>query len=486
MTLLFILVFSACGLGIGWLRPGRAFTGVVLVLSLLSIFWLQPLSPIRNLDFWLPMASIALTVFVWAVTFPGETRSLQQALPGLAIITLVVIGIALTRYLDLLCCLTPLPPPQLLSVLMALALILGIWAAAYYLLPGKPSIAILAVVVLVGLFIVIKSEALSEKASAWLRSLTGQSTELAASSDLAWLGFSFLAFRLLHAARDRQALRLPQYSLSEFAAYALYFPAVISGPIDRSQHFIGEVNKARDLQRQPGWQQRATKNTIAGLQRILIGTFKKVVLADSLALFALNSQNAAQTSSTLWMWVLLLAYSLRIYLDFSGYTDIALGVSICMGISLPENFDRPYTKRNLTAFWNSWHMTLAGWFRSYVFNPFTRFLRSRNKDLQTWVVILCGQLLTMSLIGLWHGITWNFLIWGLWHGIGLFIQNRWSDWLGPRLDERGFSSGASLALQTGGWLATFTYVCLGWVWFALPSPAAALSVFSLLFGGEAR
>jgi alginate O-acetyltransferase complex protein AlgI len=218
------------------------------------------------------------------------------------------------------------------------------------------------------------------------------------------------------------------------------------------------------------------------VQRILIGMFKKFVLADSLALLALSPQNAGQTSSTFWMWVLLISYTLRIYFDFSGYTDIAIGLGRLLDFHLPENFHRPYLQRNLTAFWNSWHMTLAQWFRTYVFNPLTRSLRTRPRQLPTWMIIFLGQISTMALIGLWHGITWNFLIWGLWHGLGLFTHNRWSEWSRGRFDPQSERSLTRTALGGGSWLMTFLFVALGWVWFALPDPAAAVMVFRRLFG----
>src|SRR5512141_1685286 len=103
-----------------------------------------------------------------------------------------------------------------------------------------------------------------------------------------------------------------------------------------------------------------------------------------------------------------------------------------MGIRLPENFAAPYLKPNLSQFWNSWHMTLTQWFRSYFFNPLTRALQSSRRPLPTWLMILVTQLNTMILIGLWHGITPGFAIWGAWHGVGLFIHNRWADFMRPR------------------------------------------------------
>ena len=217
-----------------------------------------------------------------------------------------------------------------------------------------------------------------------------------------------------------------------------------------------------------------------GGQRIFIGVFKKFVLADSLAIIALNSQTAAQVTSSGWMWLLLYAYAFRIYFDFAGYSDIAIGLGHLVGIKLPENFDRPYLKTNLTAFWNSWHITLAQWFRAYFFNPLSRALRTAPQKIPIWVIILTGQIATMTLIGLWHGITWNFAIWGLWHGIGLFVHNRWAAWTRARLTVS--NSKVNNLFQVGGWFLTFHYTLLGWVWFALPNPNLAWDVFAMLFG----
>jgi D-alanyl-lipoteichoic acid acyltransferase DltB (MBOAT superfamily) len=214
---------------------------------------------------------------------------------------------------------------------------------------------------------------------------------------------------------------------------------------------------------------------LAAGSRLFEGLFMKFVLADGLAFFALNAANADQIDSVMWMWVALVAFAFRIYFDFAGYTSIAIGLGLLFGVLLPENFERPYRKQNLTAFWNSWHITLAHWFRAYYFNPLTRWLRTRN--VPVWVVILLAQLSTMALIGLWHGITWNFLAWGLWHGAGLFVHNQWAS----AMKARKLPEGAWV--RWGSTLLTFAFVALGWVWFALPQPADANRVFAVLFGG---
>ena len=212
--------------------------------------------------------------------------------------------------------------------------------------------------------------------------------------------------------------------------------------------------------------------------------FKKFVIADGLAIFALNAGNAAQVNGTGWAWLLLYAYTFQIYFDFSGYTDLAIGLGRLVGVTLPENFNAPYLKPNLTQFWNNWHMTLTQWFRAYYFNPVTRALRGIKPPLSPTVVLFITQLSTMLLIGLWHGITWNFVFWGIWHGAGLLAQNRFTDWMKPRYAGLAGKPRAQRAVTALTTLSTFHYVALGWVFFALPDPALSLRVFAKLFGGN--
>jgi D-alanyl-lipoteichoic acid acyltransferase DltB (MBOAT superfamily) len=182
------------------------------------------------------------------------------------------------------------------------------------------------------------------------------------------------------------------------------------------------------------------------------------------------------------MWLLLYCYSLRIYFDFSGYTDIAIGLGRLLGIRLPENFASPYLKPNLTQFWTSWHMTLTGWFRNYFFNPLTRALRSGQADLPVPLVILMAQISTMVLIGLWHGVTAGFVLWGVWHGAGLFIQNRWSHFMKDHLPAWGRTGAGQKVLTYASIFLTFHFVSLGWLFFTLPTPDNVWNVMAVLFG----
>ncbi|TAK10817.1 MAG: MBOAT family protein [Anaerolineae bacterium] len=466
MTLIQISTFVALSLlaRVFGSRLPRRWT--LLTISVLAVFWLQPASPIRNLDFWLPLLTISIAAAAWAVTLPAGTRPARRdGIAGFFVLGLAL-AVALTRYIPALCCLTPSRPPETLPLLLGMGIFFGVvWLVGrgFARQPWTLHARVLAVIFL---FIILKSEPLAQLTAAGLRGLMGQDPTLAQPTDLRWLGFSYLAFRLLHTLRDRLSGRLPALYLDEFLTYAVFFPSLTAGPIDRVERF------QKDLQTE--FQLDAIRFLEAG-ERLAQGLFMKFVLGDALALFALNPANAAQVSTTGWAWLLLYAYALRLFFDFAGYTHMAIGLGLLFGIRLPENFNRPYLQPNLTAFWNGWHMTLTNWLRAYVFNPFTRALRARKWSIAP--IILLGQLLTMLLVGLWHGITLNFAIWGLWHGLGLFTHNRWADFAKGRLNVS-----PQLAAISGA-LLTFHFVALGWVWFALPDPGLAGRVLRLLAGG---
>jgi D-alanyl-lipoteichoic acid acyltransferase DltB (MBOAT superfamily) len=261
--------------------------------------------------------------------------------------------------------------------------------------------------------------------------------------------------------------------LREYITYIIFFPTLTAGPIDRIERFQGDLRKPLVL---------ADEDWVIAGERFFVGMFKKYVIADSLALIALNGTNAVQVGQTRWAWVLLYAYTLQIFFDFSGYTDIVIGMARLMGFKLPENFNSPYLKPNLTQFWNNWHMTLTQWFRAYYFNPVNRWLRGLKRTPSISLQIFLMQTSTMLLIGLWHGITWNFVLWGLWHGLGLFIQNRWSDAVKAKSAVLAGSQFGKISLNVAGVFLTFNFVALGWVFFALPSPALSFDYFALLFG----
>jgi alginate O-acetyltransferase complex protein AlgI len=474
MGLTTILILTAIPLAWALIFKQRGRGWFMLVASTLAIYWLQPLLPIRGMDFWLPTLTLALAVLSWIVTTPPENHDWRKNWPAAAVLVGVVVLLDLTRFFGRGSLLTAGRPPQLEQVALVLLVLAGVGLLLSSLKKMPAALLTGLVVLLIALLVVLKLPVLTQLASAWLRELVGQSAALATANDLRWLGFSYVAFRLIHTVRDRQSGRLPLVSLQEYVIYIIFFPAFVAGPIDRLERFIKDLGKP--LAPVPADYAEAGK-------RLVIGLFKKFVVADTLALVALNATNAMQTHTTGWLWLLLYAYSFMIFFDFSGYTDIAIGVGRLMGIVLPENFNAPYLKPNLTLFWNNWHMTLTQWFRAYYFNPLTRWLRSRERKVSPVLIIFITQLSTFVLIGLWHGITPNFVVWGAWHGLGLFFQNRYSEWARPRLPDLAARPYLKHGLTVLGVVLTFNYVALGWVWFALPSLNTSWQVMQGLLTG---
>lgn len=469
MTLPLIAIFGALTFLAALFLSDRIRGLFLFTLSLLAVYALQPALPIRYLDFWLPTAALGLVTIFWISLTPRESRFTRENGLSAAWMSALVLTLALTRFLPSASSLTASTPPRLELVFAAILLV-----AALAALTGRVHFGWVHAVGLVTL-IVLLAILKSPEASLWLartlRLANGQSAETASSFDIRWLGISYIIFRIIHTLRERQLGTLPVVSLREYVTYIFFYPALTAGPIDRLERFVKDLRAA--------WKP-AQEDWIVVVQRIGLGLFKKFVLADSLALMALNTQNAVQIKSSGWAWILLYAFTLQIYLDFSGYTDIAIGMARMVGIRLPENFDRPYLRPNITQYWNNWHITLTMWFRAYFFNPLTRYLRTRK--LPVWLVIFITQFLTMALIGAWHGLTANFILWGLWHGVGLFVHNRWLDAFRVRVAEWATTPLRRNALNTLGVFLTFHYAALGWVWFVLPTPALAVQFFARLFG----
>lgn len=467
MTLTTIAILSLLALAGGRLKRARGL--VLLTASVFVLYWLQPNSGQGSLAFWLPTATLILMIITWALVTDGEARAWNKNWPALAILALAIVIIDLNRYANLDWIFPVLNPRPMVvvSFIIAIAILLyGIdrWQRLGSILLG------LAPLGLVLLFIILKIPGLAEKGATGLSlAPTGETNP---SFIISWLGFSYIAFRLLHTIRDRQSGRLPAVTLEEYANYVIFFQALSAGPIDRLERFAGDLRNPLPLD-DPG--------LLEAGKRLFGGLAKKFIFADMLALISLDDKVAGLLEPSAWAWFFLYTYSLRIYFDFSGYTDIAIGLARLAGIRLPENFSAPYLKPNLTLFWNSWHMTLTQWFRAYFFNPLTRSLRSARRPLPAWGVILLTQVLTMLLIGLWHGITWNYALWGLWHGLGLFVQNRWSDFMRTHPQPWMSHKLAAPILNGVGIVLTFNFVSLGWLFFSLSTPELAWDMLKKLF-----
>jgi len=438
--------------------------------SVVILFWLQPATPLRYADFWLPVLLLLIAVLCWVVARKEAPWKRGEDRLTLAVLFAFIAALGLPRLLHISWQLTASRPPAMTSILAALT----ITALLVLLLPrlGSARAKNTALTfLLLGTFLTLKTEFLATIAAGLARRLTGQSFNLAAPADLNWIGFSYISFRLLHTLRDSLSGRLPDMSLRDTVTYIFFFPAVLAGPIDRAERFLGDLQRSEVLK---------PEEVLEGGRRIALGVFKKYILASLLGLISLQPQLLGQVDSALWLWLLVYAYAFQLFLDFSGYTDVAVGMGMLTGIQMPENFNQPYRQVNLTAFWNSWHITLSQWFRAYFFNPVTRSLR-RKRSVPAWGIILIGQAGTMILIGLWHGVSWNFLIWGGWHAFGLFVHNRWTAF--RRSHNLDFLPKPESAMsRLFGILLTFHFVSMGWLWFALESPQLAWETLLRMVG----
>lgn len=273
------------------------------------------------------------------------------------------------------------------------------------------------------------------------------------------LGISFFTFEFIHYAVDRHRGTTVPGRMRDYMAFILFFPTMVAGPIKRYQDFLPTLLEP---------DQDSATNWHRGVTRILCGLAKKFAVADLMTAFTdhLNQRDIAGAQR----WVLpvwLLAYGVKIYFDFSAYSDIAIGSSRLFGIKVKENFNWPYLRTNIADFWQSWHISLYRWLVDYVFIPLGGSRVSVPK-------IYRNVLLTMLLSGIWHGAGLNFLVWGLWHGMLLCVHRVWTSVRGPRPESR------SVIGTAAAWLLTFVSVNVGWAFFVMDLPTAMLFFRRLL------
>lgn len=266
-------------------------------------------------------------------------------------------------------------------------------------------------------------------------------------------GISFTSFQLLAYSIDlRRGKIKAERSFWRFLFFVAFFPQLLQGPILR----YGETAPML-TQRASDWD-----SAVYGMRRFLLGLAKKVLLADQAAAVAAALYAAPALSGTGGMWLAALCYTLQIYFDFSGYSDMAIGLGRLFGFTLPENFNYPYTALSVTDFWRRWHITLSLWFRDYVYIPMggNRVKRGR---------FIINLLTVWALTGLWHGASWNFVLWGLYYGVLLLIEKLV---IGKRIER------VPVILRR---LVTFTLVTVGWVLFNITDAQTLLSVLRTMF-----
>jgi alginate O-acetyltransferase complex protein AlgI len=275
------------------------------------------------------------------------------------------------------------------------------------------------------------------------------------------LGISFFVFEFVHYLYEVRKGGAPIRSPLRFLLFAVFFPSLVSGPIKRYTQFLPSLEE--------GCRRFRLANLGEGLFRVGVGFAKKIVVADNLTLYIESAQPHFASLSLFGRWLVFLAIAGRILTDFSGYSDIAIGLARLLGVTLPENFNWPYLARNLQDFWLRWHISLSLWIRDYVYVPLGG---SRHGPVRRVMNIL----IAFALCGLWHGPAWHFAVWGLYHGFGLAVCARYAaiPWVGPTV-RRVFDREPLAALAL-----TQLYAWIGWLLFFYPV-AEAVGMARLLF-----
>jgi D-alanyl-lipoteichoic acid acyltransferase DltB (MBOAT superfamily) len=273
------------------------------------------------------------------------------------------------------------------------------------------------------------------------------------------IGISFFSFQLISYLVDRLRKDAPIYDLRPFALFVLLFPHLISGPIVRHNELVPQFDE--DPRREGMWARIGL-----GLFLFTLGLAKKVLLADRLAQVAdpLFAQARTLPLNFGEAWSAALAFTFQLLFDFSGYTDMAIGIALLFGLLLPENFRRPYLSTDLREFWQRWHITLSHFIRDYLYIPLGG---SRSGPVR----YVFATLLAMGACGLWHGAGWTFAVWGLWHGAGLVACRGWKSLKRPLPDAIG-------------WTITMAFVIVGWVVFRAADFHTAVSILGSLAGAE--
>jgi alginate O-acetyltransferase complex protein AlgI len=268
-------------------------------------------------------------------------------------------------------------------------------------------------------------------------------------------GISFYVFKSMSYTIDVHRREIePCLKVIDYVTFISFFPDLIAGPIVRASVFLPQMSRPIG----PSW-----RRLVEGGSLFLSGLTKKLVIADTLARVADPVFDAPERYATVSLWVGVLAYSIQIYCDFAGYSDMAIGTAKMIGYDLPENFRMPYISRNPSEFWRRWHITLSEWLRDYLYIPLGG---NRHGQRRTYLNLA----ITMLLGGLWHGASWTFVLWGALHGAALCVHRKWRELRLP------------LPSPTVSRLAMFLFVTLCWVPFRAPDIHAAAVILKGLFG----
>jgi D-alanyl-lipoteichoic acid acyltransferase DltB (MBOAT superfamily) len=242
-----------------------------------------------------------------------------------------------------------------------------------------------------------------------------------------------------------------------YALYVMFYPQMVAGPIERPQHILPQLHRVNNFR---------SSNLITGLFFMAMGLFKKVVIADRLGLYVDPVFTNPHGHSALELLIATYFFSFQIYCDFSGYSDIAIGTALVLGIELMQNFSFPYLASNVSDFWKRWHISLSTWFRDYLYIPL-------GGSRVNFSVTCINLLIVFMISGLWHGANWKYLVWGLIHGLLLVAYQLFNKF---NIRIKGFTF-----LK---WLVTFNLVCLAWVFFRAGTVTDAFYILTKIFNSS--
>lgn len=281
------------------------------------------------------------------------------------------------------------------------------------------------------------------------------------------IGLSFLTLQNISYLLDTSRGLIPaEKNLGIFAAYTAFFPKIIAGPIERGKKLLPQITLPKTI---------TNDDAISGSKLILFGLFKKFVIADRLLIFVDEIFNHPGKYHGLILLVVIFFLSFQIYLDFSGYTNIALGIARVLGIELTENFRRPYLSENIVEFWNRWHISFSTWLRDYIFYPTRRFFLKKTKKSVGFLTLVVPSVLTMFISGLWHGNGWTFIVWGLYHAVFYTLV------IVKKSKTVSKDSNISLIKRIAAVAGNFAVISIGWVFFKADSVFSAMVFLRSIF-----
>jgi len=223
------------------------------------------------------------------------------------------------------------------------------------------------------------------------------------------IGISYITFQAVgYLTEIRKGNQHAEKNMGHFAAYIFFFPKLLSGPIERAHNFLPQLHGESEI---------CYENVADGAKRFLLGLLKKLVVADRLAIYTNAVLGNAEHHKGATLAIASLFYTVQLYADFSGYTDMALGIAKMLGFKMAENFELPFFAKTMTEFWRRWHMSLTSWITDYIYNPLVFKLRKLEK-----YGVMLTSVLTLTVIGLWHGANWTFIIFGLLHGLMISVE----------------------------------------------------------------